>query len=487
MAGPSASSTVPPWLNGGVQVLLVSSRGTFGSDGEFVAMRSEREDGLATLAWLESQSWAAAGIILAGSSYFGYTQWAVADAAPSSVKAMVPHITSSRLAVGLAATGRFELETAVGFSWNTAPQRRRGRELPAMQERRGYLLRAIVGADRRRIRRAMDTLPLRDVDSTLLGRDSQLYQELMTHDSDDSYWNGIDRSGSVGDVVVPASLVGGWYDIFLVDQLRDYASLAAAGRSPRLTIGPWWHADPRSMAASVNETVGWAAAVATGVEPEDTAPVQLFVMGADEWRGFEQWPPTGYVPEAWHLRPGGELGPSPVDTSSPTTFVCDPVDPTPSLGGPKLNPGGAGPVDNQPLEDRADVLTFTSPVLRSDLEVIGEVSADMWIRTDRPDGDVFVRVCDVDERGKSININDEMVHFAADGITHVELRLSPTAHVFRAGHSIRVQVSGGAFPRFARNLGGGETIASATATHAAFVEIFHDATHPSKVSLPIRS
>lgn len=479
------------WLYGpalaerGVQALIVSSRGTFGSGGEFLAMRDEREDGLSTLRWLAEQPWAQAGVILAGSSYFGYTQWAVADVAPPIVKAMVPHITSSRLALGLNQPGRFELETIVGFSWNTAPQRRGNRPLPASQERRTYLLRALVGADRRHVDRALNTLPLRDVDAALLGRESQLYQEMLEYRQGDPYWKDTDRSDNVSDVQIPVSLVGGWYDLFLVDQLRDYANLAAVGRAPRLTIGPWWHADPRGMAASVTETVGWAAAVARGEEPETRSPVRLFVMGIEEWRDFDQWPPSGYRHQPWYLLPGGELGPTVAEAVEPTPLVYDPADPTPSLGGPKLNPAGAGPVDNRPLEARRDVLTFTSPALDTDLEVIGNVLAETWVRTDRPDGDVFIRLCDVDERGRSVNLCDELVHFTANDIAKVTLQLSPTAHVFKAGHRIRVQVSGGAFPRFARNLGGGEPPATATTPHKAHIEVFHDTEHTSAVFLPV--
>jgi uncharacterized protein len=150
-----------------------------------------------------------------------------------------------------------------------------------------------------------------------------------------------------------------------------------------------------------------------------------------------------------------------------------------------LNPGGAGPVDNRAVEARSDVLTFTSDALSTDLEVVGNVTADVWVRTDRPDGDVFVRLCDVDAKGKSINVCDELVHYTADGITKVTLRLSPTAYVFKAGHCVRVQVSGGAFPRFARNLGGGEPLATATTLHKAHVEVFHDKDHPSAILLPV--
>lgn len=134
---------------------------------------------------------------------------------------------------------------------------------------------------------------------------------------------------------------------------------------------------------------------------------------------------------------------------------------------------------------KRDPTSSPSPVLDADLEVIGDVRAETWVRTDRPDGDVFVRLCDVDDKGRSVNLCDELVHFTADGITKVTLQLSPTAHVFKAGHRIRVQVSGGAFPRFARNLGGGEPPATATTPHKARVEIFHDTEHTSAVFLPV--
>ena len=484
--GPLAWLYGPAVAERGLQVVIVSSRGTFGSGGEFVAMRDERDDGRAVLRWLGDQPWAAAGVILAGSSYFGYTQWAVAKDAPPIVKAMVPHITSSRLATGLSTPGRFQLDTLAGFSWNTAPQARRGRPLAAAQERPGYLLRAAVGADRRHIDKAMNALPLSDVDTVLLGRQSELFQEVLRRDQDSDYWTQTDHSPRVGDVSVPVSLVAGWYDTFLVDQMKDYADLVAAGQRPRLTIGPWWHADLRGMAASVSEAVGWAASVARG-QVVDEPPVSIYVMGADEWRSVEEWPPAGYAKQTWRLGPDGTLGATLPASARPTTFVYDPADPTPSLGGPKLTPSGAGPVDNREVEARDDVLTFTSRPLSADLEVIGVVEADVWVRSDRPNGHVFVRLCDVDEDGQSINICDELVYFEAEGVAKVSVSLSPTAQVFKAGHSLRLQVSGGAFPRFARNLGGNEAIASATAMHRANVEVFHDDNRPSAVHLPART
>lgn len=475
---PYARSGPLDWLYGralaerGLHVLTVSCRGTFGSDGDFRAMRHEREDGLSTLRWLADQPWGG-DVVLTGSSYLGYTQWAIAAEAPVRVKAMVPHVTSSRLALAFLRPDRFEMETLLGWSVSTATQ-----------ERRGAPWRALLGIGRKRVERAMSTLPLVDADTAALGHTWPFYQECLHHDQDDPYWKNEDHSPSVGDVTVPVSSIAGWYDIFLADQLRDFQVLRAAGREAHLTVGPWWHGHTGGMATVLGDTVGWAAALARGIEPPRKPPVRLFVMGVGEWRDFDEWPPTGYTSQRWHLAPGGGLRQAPGTQAPPTSFTYDPAEPTPSLGGPKLERRGAGPVDNRVLEARDDVLVFTSAVLDADVEVIGEVTAEVWIRADRPSCDLFVRLCDVDERGRSLNICDDLVKVRPDGVTKVTVALSPTAHVFRRGHRLRVQVSAGAFPRFARNLGDGRPPHTATELRKTSVEVFHDADHPSAVLLP---
>jgi putative CocE/NonD family hydrolase len=468
------------WLMGrllaerGFHVVVVSCRGTFGSGGgEFRAMRQERADGLATLRWLAEQPWFDGSVVLTGASYLGYTQWAVAADAPVQVKAMVPHVTSSRLAMTFLRPGRIELETLLSWSAMTATQ-----------ERRFAALQAVF--DRKKIEAAMRTLPLVDADRAALGREWPFYQECLHHDQDDPYWKNEDFSGAVGEVKVPVSTVAGWYDIFLSDQLRDYQALVAAGRPPRLTIGPWHHSHPQGIAAAIWETVRWAGPLARGTKPAYRAPVRLFVMGVREWREYDQWPPAGFSPQRWHLLAGNALGHIPGGFVPPTAFTYDPSDPTPSVGGAKLEARGAGPVDNRRLEARSDVLTFTSDVLSADLEVIGEVSAEVWLRSDRPSCDLFVRLCDVDRRGRSVNLCDDLVKVRPSGITRVDVSLSPTAHVFKRGHRLRVQVSAGAFPRYARNLGADEPVPTAVTPHPTLVEIFHDAAHPSAIVLPVR-
>jgi putative CocE/NonD family hydrolase len=118
--------------------------------------------------------------------------------------------------------------------------------------------------------------------------------------------------------------------------------------------------------------------------------------------------------------------------------------------------------------------------------VIGEVSAEIWFRSSLRFADVFVRLCDVDPRGRSVNVCDGLVSLSsADSVGCAVVRLWPTAHRFRAGHRIRVQVSSGAFPRFARNTGTGEPHATASTLRAADQEVYHDPAHPSAIILPV--
>jgi putative CocE/NonD family hydrolase len=138
------------------------------------------------------------------------------------------------------------------------------------------------------------------------------------------------------------------------------------------------------------------------------------------------------------------------------------------------------------------VLVYTSKPLSKDFEIIGPVQAELYIKSSLEHTDFFVRVCDVKPSGKSLNICDGLRRLRPqrrstekDGCIHVHLELWPTAYCFRAGHRIRVQVSSGAHPRFARNTGSGEPIATATTLRVADQEIYHDPAHPSAVILPV--
>ena len=142
-------------------------------------------------------------------------------------------------------------------------------------------------------------------------------------------------------------------------------------------------------------------------------------------------------------------GVSDVPASPPDRYHYDPADPTPAVGGAMENwDGTAGAKDNRRLERRCDVLTYTSKALTDDVEVIGPVSAEIVLRSSRDHTDLFARLCDVDPRGRSINLCDGIRRLSADDppigeddTRRVPIDLVATAHRFRAGHRVRLQVS----------------------------------------------
>ena len=150
-------------------------------------------------------------------------------------------------------------------------------------------------------------------------------------------------------------------------------------------------------------------------------------------------------------------------------------------------------LDNRGLEARPDVITFTTEPLPDTVEAIGPVRVRLYVRASRPFFDVFARVCDVEPSGASWNVTDALVRVAPgrfdsddgpDGTHQITFDLWPIGHRFAAGHRIRLQVSSGAHPRYARNPGTGGEPLTATQLEPVEIEVLHGGAHPSAVFLP---
>lgn len=455
----------------GFQVVVQSTRGSFGSGGTFAPF-DERADGLATLRWLRAQPWHAGKVGTTGPSYLGLVQWAIADA----VDAMAPSVTASRFRDMAYGGGSVSLDTAL--SWLLV--------LETQELRLGWL--RLSDGLRRKLPGVWDELPMRDLDRAAFGEELPIWREWLEEMAPDSpYWASRDFSASVADVTAPVQLMGGWSDIFLPWLVEDFQALRRAGRRAQLIVGPWAHTSPGLLGLSLREAIAWLRAELYGDDRlvRDT-PVRVYVTGAREWRDLEDWPPPGSHELQLHLAPDGTLADEPA-TDGVVAYTYDPTNPTPSLGGPTLFE--REPVrDNAPLESRDDVVTFTGPVLERDVDALGPVHASLRFRSSRPDTDVFVRVCDVGADGVSRNVCDALVRLTVDepvaepdGSRRVEFPLWPTAHRFAAGHRIRIQVSSGAHPRYARNPGTGENPFEATELLRAEQEILF----PSAVTLTV--
>jgi putative CocE/NonD family hydrolase len=467
----------------GLAVVIQSVRGTFGSGGRFSPF-DERGDGLATLRWIRAQPWHAGPVGTFGPSYLGFVQWAVAGAPDADLAALSIQVSASQFYDQTYTGGSLSLETL--GSWMV---------LLAAQESR--LAPLAINRALRGLAKLWPELPLGDLDERATGGAVPWFREAFGDtDRTGAYWSARDFSATVPKVAAPVSFVGGWYDILLPWMVADFEALQAAGHEPRLLIGPWSHTSPGLTAASERDGVAWLRAHLLGDDRlVPSAPVRVMITGertGGGWRDLSAWPLPGTGQRRLYVGDGGALTDRPANTSGGDGYRYDPADPTPSLGGPLLLERSAV-VDNAPLEERDDVLTYTTEPLAQTVEAIGHVSVELWTRADGPSFDLFARVCDVDAEGVSRNVSDAMVSVVsgrtqqdADGAWHVGFELWPIGHRFAAGHRIRLQVSSGAHPRYARNPGTGDSAAQASAEtmRAVQIEVLRGAEHPSALVLP---
>jgi uncharacterized protein len=447
----------------GFHVLLQSVRGTFGSGGQFEPMRREASDGQDTVAWLRGQSWFDGRLATFGASYLGFVQWALAlDPPPELVAAVVvvgPH-DFSRTAYR---NGAFDLYNFLSWS-----------DLIVHQEHVNPVSGVVrsVTADRR-LRPALARAPVTEGARDLLGTGAPWFETWLEHPQlTDPFWAPLQCGAALERISAPTLLIGGWQDLFLEQTIEQFGALAERGVPTRMLIGPWTHLDTATKAGpAFAESLAWLERHAGQVpgEPATGHSVRIWVGGAREWRDLATWPPLAQAPQRWYLGPDGTLSSKePADGTSvpPASFRYDPADPTPSVGGAILALN-AGVRDNRAVEQRPDVLVFSSEPLDEPVEVIGDVTAELHVTRDNPNADLFVRLCDVDPPGdaksRSRNVCDGIVRLTgADPLSGtVRVSLIGAAHRFGRGHRLRVQVAGGAHPRFARNPGNGQVDAPA--------------------------
>ncbi len=483
----------------GYHVIIQSVRGTFGSGGRFTPMAQEAEDGHDTVAWLREQPWFDGRLATLGASYLGWAQWALMQDPPPELRTAVVYVGPHDFREAVFGTGAFTVGDFLGWS-----------DMIANQEE-GGLLRRVAGSAtaQRRLRPALAGVPLPDAADPLLRGRAPWYREWLSHpDGDDPWWKPYRAGGALSKVETPVLLVSGWQDLFLEQSLQQYEALSARGVEVGLTVGPWTHLELGLQGAAVvaRESLAWLDQHLAGGPPARRSPVRVFRTGERRWHEMPAWPPPS-APAVFQLHADHTLtlaaspGPTPADDSRPTpvtptpdteaaagqdaavpidaartteagadhepaihppapgetlTFRYDPAEPTPTVGGRTLT-GSMGVKDNRALEGGSDVLTFTTDALPTAVDVIGSPVLELAIAVDPSYADVFVRLCDVDGRGRSRNFTDHFLRLDATAparqVQHLSLTLDPCFHRLAAGHRLRLQVSGGSFPRFARSLG----------------------------------
>lgn len=455
----------------GYHVVLQSTRGSFGSGGQFDPGRHEVDDGADTVAWLRAQPWFDGRFATVGSSYMGFTQWALLVDPP-------PELTTAAIVMGphdfgeiMWGTGAFALRDALGWNFQVARQETGGtfRRL-ARTVTTSWLLRD-----------ELRTLPVGDVGKGVLAGGAPWHRSWIEHpDPSAEYWRLGRVSAALDEASVPILLVSGWQDVFLDQTLQQYRRLRDRDVDVTLVVGPWTHSDGGGQ--TTRACLKWLRSSFAGAGNASPA-VRVFVAGSG-WRDLAQWPPPAHD-RTFFLHPGSELAEeAPAPNAPPSSFVYNPADPTPTIGG-RLLSGGSGYRDDSALAARTDVAVFTSPVLTGDVEVIGTPRVELTHSVDTDSADVFVRVSDVDERGRSRNVGDGYRRLDPGVAGQLRIDLDPVAHRFPVGHRIRLTVAGGSYPRFTRNLGTGEPALTATRFVRATHTVAHGEGGLSRLLLPV--
>ena len=226
------------------------------------------------------------------------------------------------------------------------------------------------------------------------------------------------------------------------------------------------------------------------------SPVRIFVTGENRWRDEQEWPLARAVPTAWYLHAGGVVSEERPGDEPPDSYTYDPDDPVPTRGGHFLG-FGCGVADQRPLEERGDVLVFTSAPLDADLELTGPVTVELHAASSAPDTDFVVTICDVRPDGYSHNLVEGVVRarfreslmyptpIEPGQAYRYDVVMPALSHVLFAGHRLRVDVTSSSFPRWDRNPNTGNPFGTDAVTLVAEQTVYHDAEHPSHVLLPV--
>jgi putative CocE/NonD family hydrolase len=500
----------------GYAVVVQDVRGRYASAGEFRPYQNEGHDGYDTIEWAAKQLWSNGKIGTFGLSYPGAVQWLAAVEDPPHLRAMVPAMTFSTPQNFFYAGGAWDMSWMEWIWDNIAYDARIKKNLQGPRTYKESLAAwKDVGP------KMQDALPLRDV--TELKGVAPYYLDWLNHPADDSWWDWCELRNKYGGVHAAVLNLSAWYDDNYGPEgaTTNFAGLLKArGQEGHpqssLLLGPWVHGvDETAKTKSGEREFGQHAAIdyddvilnwmdhyLRGVnnDVEHAKPVRYFVMGNNEWRESEAWPPsadqTSYylsgITTGAHV--GGLTTKAPAAEEQFTAFVSDPANPV------RNSYESSGAHDYRGLEKRGDVLTFDSAVLDRDTEVTGPIKAEIYVSCDCRDLDLWVRLLDVAPDGTAFNLMSpglDVQRASYRDLKRGRQLLNPeqiyeltldrliTSNVFQKGHRIRVQISATFFPNFSRNLHNGELESVSSKMQKANIRIYHDKAHPSHIVLPV--
>ena len=507
----------------GYVVFIQDVRGRYTSDGDWYPFLHESEDGYDTIEWIAAQPYSNGKVGMFGGSYVGATQMLAAIAHPPHLAGICPVVTASNYHDGWTYQGG-AFEQWFNESWTSG----------LAQDTLSHQFERMPGSPEDVNALPLTSYPIFNLNpagviNASASAIAPYFLDWLAHPAYDDYWKRWSIEEHYSDIRVPALHTGAWYDIFLGGSLRNYVGIKSgaateeARKGQHLLVVIGGHAgggrkigeiDYGPEAEKVNEdetTLRWYDFLFKGAQNEFASgkPVKIFVMGLNQWREEDDWPLARAKTTKYFLHSQGSAnssrGNGSLSTSAPASepsdkFTYDPGKPVPTIGGPLCCDAfhlAAGPRNQSSLEERDDVLIYSTLPLDHDLEVTGPVRLDFFASSSAADTDFTAKLVDVFPDGSAINLTEGILRarfrdsqaaatpLAPGQVYSLSIDLWATSNVFRAGHRIRLEVSSSNFPRFDRNLNTGEPAATSAKWASATNTILHDKAHPSALLLPV--
>jgi hypothetical protein len=506
----------------GFIVVVQDVRGRYASEGEWYPFKHESDDGYDAVEWAARLPGSSGKVGMFSGSYVGATQMLAAIAHPPHLAGICPIVTASNYHENWTYQGG-AFEQWFNESWTS------GLAQDTYSRRIAEQTNALLGDQ---------VLPLKNYpvfniktaqDGAALTRTlAPYFLDWLDHPNYDGYWKQWAIDENYAKITVPALTIAAWYDIFQDGSLRNYTGLKALGGSEAARKG-------QHLIVAVGGHSGWGRTVGEvdfgtdapfdendyvldwydylflGKQNEFASdkPVRIFVMGENKWRDEAAWPLERAKSTRYLLHSCGDAnsssghgllyaGKAEFRCEAKDTYVYDPADPVPTMGGPLCCDAGhlaPGPRDQSEVERRKDVLVYSTPPLESDLEVTGPVMLDLFASSSAVDTDFTAKLVDVWPDGRAMNLTEGILRASTRESTAASQPIVPgktyefkidmwsTSNVFLKGHRIRLEISSSNFPRFDRNLNTGKNAATDSNFVKATNTIFH--TGNSALILPV--
>ena len=508
------------FIERGYSVVVQDCRGRGDSGGEWDPYVCELNDGYDTHEWVGQQSWCDGNVGTFGLSYPGFTQTLPASLRSKYLKAVAPIASQQDNYGHHRVNGVIHHSVSLTFL-NMLGHSMQSESLKHYDQQEFF-----------------KTLPI-DTAMEVVTRTHPYYKGVIDHEQYDDWWDSYSLRNKYSEMAVPSLFITGWFDSLSHENFKLFngwttqARTEDARKKTKLIVGPWshqvspWGREPMGENGEYQDrTFGrqglwdivdmhthWYDQRLKGIDTgiDDEPPIKLFVMGQNEWRYENEWPLARTEWTKYYLHGTGDSAGTggwlstdlaAIDETA-DRFTYDPADPVPSWGAQYQSLDLCGPRDRTAIEQRADVLTFTSAVLTQAVEVTGPVTATIWASSDALDTDFTAALVDVEpaaedgEEGRPIilcegivrarfrNGTDNPEMMAPGEIYEFDIDMWDTSNLFEEGHRIRVEISSSNFPRYNRNLNSGNPIATDTEITVANQQVYHDSLHPSHITLPV--